>query len=176
MMTLHMMGLLAAMAVAAQDPGEILGGWEKKPEKAVKVEDLDAEAADESRLLGAVAAAEKLGADHLLLAPPLEELGVYYMTRKRSADAEPMLRRALAIREKNQGPDHFDVARTLLNLAMCRMAPGRRKTTTRPGRCFGGPWPSSRRTARRLRRSPGRSTPWPSGICLTASTIRPSRH
>ena len=64
------------------------------------LEDLNAEAADESRLLQAVVAAEKFGADHLLLAPPLEELGVYYMIRKRSADAEPLLRRAGDPREE----------------------------------------------------------------------------
>jgi tetratricopeptide (TPR) repeat protein len=39
------------------------------------------------------------------------------MTKVAYADAEPLFRRLLAIREKSLGPDHPDVATTLNDLA-----------------------------------------------------------
>ena len=119
MMSLPTIALLAAVAMSAQDPGEIPGEWDKPPEKAATINDPDAQAAEETRLLQAVAAAEQIGAEHLLLASPLEELGVFYMLSRRSADAEPLFRRALAIREAAQGADHVDLTETLVHLAMC---------------------------------------------------------
>ena len=137
-MTLHMMGLLAAMVVAAQDPGDLLGGWDKKPEKAVKASKTSTPRRPMSRGCSrAVVSAEKLGADHLLLAPPLEELGVYYMSRKRSADAELLFRRTLAIREANQGPDHSRRGQDSRQPGDVPQVGEGRIATTRPGCCSG---------------------------------------
>jgi CHAT domain-containing protein len=43
---------------------------------------------------------------------------VVYLEQGRYADAEPLFKRALVIREKSLGPDHPDVAQTLNSLAM----------------------------------------------------------
>jgi tetratricopeptide (TPR) repeat protein len=46
----------------------------------------------------------------------LTNLAVLYEKQDRTADAEPLLKRALAIYEKALGPDHPKVAETLENL------------------------------------------------------------
>ena len=43
----------------------------------------------------------------------------YFETTNRLAEAEPLMRRALAIDEKSFGPDHPNVASDLDNLARC---------------------------------------------------------
>ncbi|HVP55019.1 MAG TPA: tetratricopeptide repeat protein, partial [Candidatus Eisenbacteria bacterium] len=47
----------------------------------------------------------------------MNELGALYQSRAQYADAEPLMRRALAIDEKSYGPDHPNVATDLNNLA-----------------------------------------------------------
>ena len=47
----------------------------------------------------------------------LNNLAGLYYTQGRYAEAEPLYKRALAIREKTLGPDHPDVANSLNNLA-----------------------------------------------------------
>ena len=47
----------------------------------------------------------------------LNNLAALYADQGRYADAEPLYKRALAIREKALGPDHPDVATSLNNLA-----------------------------------------------------------
>ena len=47
----------------------------------------------------------------------LNNLGQVAKVQKRYAEAEPLIRRSLAIRENVLGPDHPDVARSLNNLA-----------------------------------------------------------
>lgn len=51
----------------------------------------------------AVALAERKGADSIELATALETLADLYEAQKRYADAEPLLKRSLAIREKTEG-------------------------------------------------------------------------
>ena len=48
-----------------------------------------------------------------------------YEAQGRYADAEPLYKRSLAIREKALGPDHPDVATSLNNLAELYRAQGR---------------------------------------------------
>ena len=65
-----------------------------------------------------------------------------YKDQGRYADAEPLYKRSLAIREKALGPDHPDVATSLNNLAGC--------TTTKvamrmPSRSTSDRWPSARK-------------------------------
>jgi len=47
----------------------------------------------------------------------LNQLGIMYLTKSLYAEAEPLMRRALAIDEASLGPDHPDVALDLNNLA-----------------------------------------------------------
>ena len=60
-----------------------------------------------------------------MLAPSLNNLAVLYQAQGRYAEAEPLYKRALAIREKALGPDHPDVGTRLNNLAGLYRAQGR---------------------------------------------------
>ena len=61
----------------------------------------------------------------VILAATLNNLAERYKEEGRYADAEPLYKRALAIREKALGPDHPDVAQSLNNLADLYSAQGR---------------------------------------------------
>lgn len=111
-------GLVVAVLLTAQDPGGIPGRKGNGPQKAVEIGEPDARAVDEKSLRESVANLEKQGADDLRLAVPLQALGVYLAQRQRLAEAEPLLRRALAILEKHRGPNHPDVATALINISV----------------------------------------------------------
>ena len=55
----------------------------------------------------------------------LNNLAGSIRSQGRYADAEPLFKRSLAIREKALGPDHPDVAQSLNNLAELYQAQGR---------------------------------------------------
>ena len=54
----------------------------------------------------------------------LESLGLLYEAGEHADDAEPLLKRALSIREKTLGPDHPDIAVLLNNRAAVYFARG----------------------------------------------------
>jgi tetratricopeptide (TPR) repeat protein len=58
-----------------------------------------------------------LGQEHPNVAILLQNLGMLYQADRKYAEAEPLLKRSLTIREKALGPDHPDVASSLNNLA-----------------------------------------------------------
>ena len=60
---------------------------------------------------------KQAGPEHPAVATLLNNLGQVDKVQGRYAEAEPLIRRSLAIREKVLGPDHPDVARSLNNLA-----------------------------------------------------------
>ena len=60
-----------------------------------------------------------------MLRQSLNNLAVLYKIQGRFADAEPLYKRALAIKEKAFGPDHPDVAISLSNLAELYRVQGR---------------------------------------------------
>ena len=66
-----------------------------------------------------------LGPDHPDVAQSLNNLAALYVDQGRYADAEPLYKRALAIREKALGPDHPNVASSLNNLAQLYTTQGR---------------------------------------------------
>jgi uncharacterized protein HemY len=55
--------------------------------------------------------------NHPDVAEALRGLGYDYLDQGRYAEAEPLLKRSLAIREKVLGPDHPDVGQSLAALA-----------------------------------------------------------
>ncbi len=65
----------------------------------------------------ALSAAEAFGPNDPRLATTLNNLALFYNTQGRYAEAEPLYKRALAIREKALGPEHPHVAASLNNLA-----------------------------------------------------------
>ena len=68
---------------------------------------------------------ERSGAGQLAVAAWVSNLGELYRNQGRHAEAEPLLQRALAMREKTLGRDHFEVAQSLNNLAMLYQSAGR---------------------------------------------------
>lgn len=68
---------------------------------------------------------QALGPDHRLVAESLNNLGAVYRERGQYPQAEPLLNRALTIREKVLGPDHPKVAQTLVNMAKLYAKTGR---------------------------------------------------
>jgi tetratricopeptide (TPR) repeat protein len=61
------------------------------------------------------------------VAESLNNLALLYDTQGQYAQAEPLYKRSLAIREKALGPDHPDVAVSLENLAALYRATKREK-------------------------------------------------
>jgi tetratricopeptide (TPR) repeat protein len=80
----------------------------------------------EAMLRMLVTQTEASGQDDLPVAKPLECLALMILARstKRYDEAKPLLDRALAIREKTQGPDHKDVAATLLTMVEANQIQG----------------------------------------------------
>jgi hypothetical protein len=58
-----------------------------------------------------------LGPDHPGVGTSLNNLAVLYQEMGRAADAEPLAKRALVIREKVYGPDNPQLLNTIHNLA-----------------------------------------------------------
>ena len=83
----------------------------------------DAEAVKQTK--AALSAAEAFGPDDPRLALTLHYLALLYDAQGKYAGAEPLLKRALAIREKALGPAHPDVAQILYNLAVFHYTQGR---------------------------------------------------
>ncbi len=71
----------------------------------------------ENQFGAALKEAEEFGPQDQRLATSLGYLGEVYRLQRRYADAEPLLKRALAIWEKALGPEHPEVATNLSNLA-----------------------------------------------------------
>ncbi len=80
---------------------------------------------EEKQLAAAVKEAEGFGAQDPRLATTLNYLGLVYDAQGKYAEAEPLYKRSLAIREKALGPEHADVAMSLNNLALLYKAQGR---------------------------------------------------
>jgi len=76
-------------------------------------------------LLSLVAKEKRLGSEDPDVAVSLNSLAALYLSQRRPDEAEPLLRRAVAIREKALGPDHPDVGVSLNNLAMFYHTQGR---------------------------------------------------
>ncbi|MFL6235247.1 MAG: tetratricopeptide repeat protein, partial [Thermoanaerobaculia bacterium] len=66
-----------------------------------------------------------LGEDHPNVAKGLNNLATLLWATNRLSEAEPLMRRALAIDEKSFGTEHPDVARDLNNLASLLQATNR---------------------------------------------------
>ncbi|MBI3373963.1 MAG: CHAT domain-containing protein [Betaproteobacteria bacterium] len=69
--------------------------------------------------------AEAFGPEHTAVAASLHKLAGLYYAQRRYAEAEPLYRRSLAIREKALGLEHPDVAASLYKLAELYRAQGR---------------------------------------------------
>ena len=77
----------------------------------------------------------------------LDNLAELLRVSNRFDEAEPLYRRALAIREESFGPDHPEVAQTLSNLGLLF---GSRAAPMRPSRYFAARWRSARQASGRI--------------------------
>jgi hypothetical protein len=94
-----------------------LTSWEQHMESASRAFAEHREGEAESASRAALADAERLGPENPHLFPPLDRLGTFYQAKGRSAEAEPLLRRALVLRERLLGADDPDVASSLESCA-----------------------------------------------------------
>src|SRR5271170_4748983 len=109
---------------------------------------------------GQLAAREKaLGPDHPDVAQSLNNLALLYSSQARYADAEPLVKRSIAILEKTSGPNHPNVAKALNDLAELYRIQGRYADAERIHRA--GDIHSTNRSHRRTCRS-------------VADTVRPT--
>ena len=99
--------------------------WEKLTDAGVKAYQEGRYAEAEKLLSDALKEAEKLGPNDPRLAASLNNLAAIYDAQGKYAEAEPLYKRSLAIREKALGPDHPDVATTLENYADLMRKTGR---------------------------------------------------
>ncbi len=122
--TLKAAWLAAAVMTSAQGPAGPPEAWKQKFDAAAEAEKAGKAATAEALLTEVVGEAEELGRADLRLADPLERLARFYMNKaqKRYAEAEALLRRALAIREEAQGAEHEDVADALIQVATCQVS------------------------------------------------------
>ncbi len=79
----------------------------------------------EKQLVAALKEAEGLGPQDPRLATTLNNLALLYDAQGKYAEAEPLYKRALAIREQVLGPEHRSVATSLSNLAELYKAQGK---------------------------------------------------
>lgn len=112
--------LCAAIAGAAQD-----ASWEISMQAATKAYREDDLAEAERQLSAALEQAQAFGPQDPRLASTLNNLGVLYYAQGKYREAEPIHKRALAIREKVLGRENADVAQSLNNLASVYGALGR---------------------------------------------------
>ena len=93
------------------------GSWENYVIAGGKAHDKGNYPEAEKHIAAAVKEAEGFGPQDPRLAASLLGLGELYLHRRRYAEAESLLKRGLAIREKALGPEHPDMAGSLNNLA-----------------------------------------------------------
>ncbi len=79
----------------------------------------------EKQLKTGLEEAMAFGPEDPLVATSLNNLALVYEAQGQHAEAEPLLKRALAIMEKDFGPEHLGVAQILDNLALVYWAQGK---------------------------------------------------
>ncbi len=114
------LGLWPMVAASAQETR-----WDSIMADAAKAYQQADYAEAEKLFLAALKEAEKFGEQDPRLATSLNNLALLYDAQGKYAQAEPLYRRALAIREKALGPEHPDLATDLNNLALLYRAQGK---------------------------------------------------
>ncbi|MFQ5792920.1 MAG: tetratricopeptide repeat protein [Acidobacteriota bacterium] len=100
-------------------------GWEKYMAAGAKAYQQGRYAVAEKSLQAALKEAERFGPQDERLAVTLNDLAALYGAQGRHSRAEPLQKRALAVREKVFGPEHPQVAQSLHNLASLYQLQGR---------------------------------------------------
>ncbi len=107
------------------DSSDPAARWEKDSAKASEAFQQGRYAEAETLWEAALKDAEKFPPEDPRLVETLNNLAQLYDDQKKSAEAEPLYQRLLAIEEKTLGADHPDVATTLYRLAKLYQAQGK---------------------------------------------------
>jgi len=110
--------------VGMEAPGRPAVTWHSESAGAPAAPEKGADSETERQLLTELSAAEQKGTNQLAIASTLYNLAILRRQQGSLAEAERLYRRALAIREQEQGPTHPDVAVILNNLAALQVAEG----------------------------------------------------
>jgi len=105
-------------------PGRPAVTWQSEDTGRAGTRDGRAEKDAEQELLADLREAERKGRNDLQVARTLYNLAILRRQQGEFTEAERLYRRALEIREREQGPDHPDVAVVLNNLAGLEAAQG----------------------------------------------------
>ncbi len=114
-------GLLAGLLVLVlwhADTQAQQGAWERYIRAGLAAQQKGNYGEAVKQTQAALEAAEAFGPDDPRLATTLNNLAAFYQAQGKYPEAEPLHKRALAIREKTLGPEHPDLALSLNNLAM----------------------------------------------------------
>jgi len=114
--------LLVLGCTGSSDPA---ARWEKDSAKASEAFQQGRYAEAETLWKSALKDAESFPPEDPRLVVSLKNLAQLYDDQKKSAEAEPLYQRLLAIEEKRLGPDHPDLATTLYHLAKLYQAHGK---------------------------------------------------
>lgn len=116
-----LLGILISFAVVSCQGNN----WAKYLADGAKAYELRQYDEAEKWLKAALSEAERFGPDDPRLATTLDDLAELYRAQGRYAEAEPLYKRSLAIREKISTPDQADQVGTLDGLAELYKAQGR---------------------------------------------------
>jgi len=107
-----------------KDEGRVAVVWQNEGRDSSGAPAVSAEKETERGLLAELRKEERKGTEDLALAGTLYRLAILRRQQGEFAEAEQLYRRALEIREREQGPNHPDVALVLNNLAALEAARG----------------------------------------------------
>src|SRR5574340_274886 len=102
----------------------VLARWERHNEAGKRLLGAGELAAAEQAFIAAIREATLLGADNERLATSLSHLGQIKFRERDLSQAEALLRRSLAIRERTLGDDHASLIPAINNLASVTAAAG----------------------------------------------------
>ncbi len=125
--------LLATLFCVAFWPAQVSAqgkGWEALNATGVEAYQRGDYTDAEKQWDAALKAAEEFGSEDPRLATSLSNLAGLYYAQSRYAEAEPLLKRSLAIDEKAFGPEHPNVAQSLENYADLLQKMGRGNEAT----------------------------------------------
>ena len=105
-------------------PGRPAVTWQFGDGASTEAAELDPDRDTEAALLAELGEAEQAGRDDLALADTCYNLAILRREQGEFIEAEQLYRRALETREREEGPNHPDVAKTLNNLAVLKSAQG----------------------------------------------------
>ncbi len=99
--------------------------WRKRQSEAVRAAGNRRPFEVEQRLIQALEIGRSFGETDGRHLESIDNLAAFYESTGSYSQAEPLYRKALEIRERELGPDHFEVAKSLNNMALLHYTQGK---------------------------------------------------